>query len=53
MRTTKDMLEEWVHHHITNQPTARAVVEILRERWGWTILIEDMTGFEKQADEAV
>jgi len=51
MRTTTDILEDWVHQHITNEPTARQVVEILRKRWGWTILIEDMARFEEQANE--
>ena len=51
MRTTNEMLDDWVNHHITNEPTARAVVEILRRRWGWTILIEDMARFEEQANE--
>ena len=50
MRTTSDILEDWVHHHITNEPTARQVVEILRKRWGWTILIDDMERFEQQAE---
>lgn len=50
MRTTSDILEEWVHHHITNEPTARQVVEILRKRWGWTILIDDMERYEQQAE---
>jgi hypothetical protein len=53
MRTTNEMLDDWVNHHITNEPTARAVVEILRKRWGWTILIEDIKRFEEQANEAV
>lgn len=51
MRTTNEMLDDWVNHHITNEPTARAVVEILRRRWGWTILIDDMARFEEQANE--
>lgn len=51
MRTTNEMLDDWVNHHITNEQTARAVVEILRKRWGWTILIDDMARFEEQANE--
>jgi hypothetical protein len=51
MRTTNEMLDDWVNHYITNEPTARAVVEILRRRWGWTILIDDMSRFEEQANE--
>ena len=50
MRTTSDILEDWVHHHIMNEPTARQVVEILRKRWGWTILIDDMERYEQQAE---
>jgi hypothetical protein len=53
MRTSSDILEDWVHHHITNEPTARQVVEILRQRWGWTILIDDMSRFEEQANETL
>lgn len=51
MRTTNEMLDDWVNHHITNEQTARAVVEILRKRWGWTILIDDMARFEEQAND--
>jgi len=50
MRTTNEMLDDWVNHHITNEPTARQVVEILRQRWGWTILIDDMKRYEQQAE---
>jgi len=53
MRTTSDILEDWVHQHITNEPTARQVVEILRKRWGWTILIDDIAKYEQQADSEV
>lgn len=47
MRTTNEMLDDWVNHHITNEQTAREVIDILRKRWGWTILIEDMQRFEE------
>lgn len=53
MRTTSDILEDWVHQHINNEPTAREVVEILRKRWGWTILIDDIAKYEQQADSEV
>jgi hypothetical protein len=51
MRTTSDILEEWVHHNITNEPTAREVVEMLRQRWGWTVLINDWLQYEEQAND--
>ena len=50
MRTSSDILEDWVHQHITKEPTAREVVEILRKRWGWTVLIDDIAKYEQQAD---
>ena len=51
MRTTDEMLDDWVNHHVTNEQTARAVVEILRKRWGWTVLINDWLQYEGQAYE--
>jgi hypothetical protein len=50
MKTASDIIEEWVHQYITNEPTAREVVRISRERWGWTVLIDDMKQYEQQAD---
>lgn len=51
MRTTNEMLNDWVNHHITNEATAREVVEILRQRWGWTVLINDWLQFQEQAND--
>jgi hypothetical protein len=53
MKTASDIIEEWVHQYITNEPTAREVVSILRKRWGWTVLIDDIAKYEQQADSEV
>ena len=51
METSNDIIDDFINTWITNEPTAREVVEILRQRWGWTVLINDWLQYEEQANE--
>jgi hypothetical protein len=46
MLTSNDIIDDFINTWITNEPTAREVVEVLRKRWGWTVLIHELTDFE-------
>ena len=47
METSHDIIDDFINTWITNEPTAREVVEVLRKRWGWTVLIHELNDFEK------
>jgi hypothetical protein len=49
MRDAQSEFEDFIHSHVTSERLARNVVAMLVERWGWTICIENMEGYERQA----
>jgi hypothetical protein len=46
METSNDIIDDFINTWITNEPTAREVVEVLRKRWGWTVLIHELNEYE-------
>jgi hypothetical protein len=47
MLTSHDIIDDFINTWITNEPTAREVVEVLRKRWGWTVLIHELNDYEQ------